>query len=316
MSKCLYFVIPCYNEEDCVGETNNRLMAKLKELYNQALIDEGSKIVYVNDGSSDRTWDTIYRLHTEERNVVVGINLSKNEGHQNALFAGLMYSKNYADMVISMDADLQDDIDVVNEMVENFYLGCDVVYGVRSERETDTFFKKITAETYYKIMNRIGGNLIYNHADYRLLSKRALESLADFTEVNLFLRGIIPMLGYKSGIVYYQRAKRFAGKSKYPFRKMLLFAIEGITSLTTRPIQFITKLGLFVFIVSVVMLLYSILEHVRGNTILGWTSVMTSIWAVGGLILLSIGIIGEYIGKIYLETKRRPRYIVEKIVDD
>lgn len=314
MDNKLYLVIPCYNEEEVLPETSARLRVKLNTLISAGKIDKNSRIVFVNDGSRDRTWDIIQVLH-EEDSLFSGINLSRNRGHQNALLAGLMTVKDHADAVISMDADLQDDINAIDEMVDKYLAGADVVYGVRNRRATDTFFKRVTAEGFYKVMNAMGANTVFNHADYRLLSKRALEGLAEYEEVNLFLRGIVPMIGYKSEIVYYERGERFAGESKYPLGKMLSFAIEGITSLSTKPIRLITGLGFFIFLVSIGMLIYSLIRHFMGATIVGWTTLMVSVWAIGGLILLSLGVVGEYIGKIYLETKARPRFIVEKFLN-
>ena len=268
----------------------------------------------MNDGSADRTWEIIRALH-EQDPLYSGINLSRNRGHQNALLAGLMTAKDYADMVISMDADLQDDIDAVDEMIEKYLQGIDIVYGVRSSRAKDTFFKKATAEGFYKIMNTMGANTVFNHADYRLMSRRSLEGLSEFQEVNLFLRGIVPMIGFSWDVVYYEGGERFAGESKYPLKKMLSFAIEGITSLSTKPIRMITGLGFFIFLVSIGMLIYSLVRHFTGATIVGWTTLMVSVWAIGGLILLSLGVVGEYIGKIYLETKARPRYLIEEFLN-
>lgn len=315
MRNKLYMVIPCYNEQEVLPETSKRLKEKLSTLVKAGKIDPESRIIFVNDGSKDRTWEIIRRLH-EEDPVFGGVNLSRNRGHQNALLAGLMIVKDYADMAISMDADLQDDINAIDEMVEKYLDGTDIVYGVRSSRERDTFFKKATAESFYKMMNAMGANTVFNHADYRLMSKRALEGLAEFQEVNLFLRGIVPMIGYSTDVVYYERGERFAGESKYPLGKMLSFAIEGITSLSTKPIRMITFLGFFIFLVSIGILIYSLVRHFMGATIVGWTTLMVSVWAIGGLILLSLGVVGEYIGKIYLETKARPRFIVEQFLND
>lgn len=315
MRNKLYMVIPCYNEQEVLSETSKRLKEKLSTLVKAGKIDPESRIIFVNDGSKDRTWEIIRRLH-EEDPVFGGVNLSRNRGHQNALLAGLMIVKDHADMAISMDADLQDDINAIDEMVEKYLDGTDIVYGVRSSRERDTFFKKATAESFYKMMNAMGANTVFNHADYRLMSKRALEGLAEFQEVNLFLRGIVPMIGYSTDVVYYERGERFAGESKYPLGKMLSFAIEGITSLSTKPIRMITFLGFFIFLVSIGILIYSLVRHFMGATIVGWTTLMVSVWAIGGLILLSLGVVGEYIGKIYLETKARPRFIVEQFLND
>ena len=315
MRNKLYMVIPCYNEQEVLPETSKRLKEKLSTLVKAGKIDPESRIIFVNDGSKDRTWEIIRRLH-EEDPVFGGVNLSRNRGHQNALLAGLMTVKDHADMAISMDADLQDDINAIDEMVEKYLNGTDIVYGVRSSRAKDTFFKKATAEGFYKLMNIMGVNTVFNHADYRLMSKRALEGLAEFREVNLFLRGIVPMIGYSTDVVYYERGERFAGESKYPLGKMLSFAIEGITSLSTKPIRMITFLGFFIFLVSIGILIYSLVRHFMGATIVGWTTLMVSVWAIGGLILLSLGVVGEYIGKIYLETKARPRFLIEEFLND
>ncbi len=315
MRNKLYMVIPCYNEQEVLPETSKRLKEKLSTLVKAGKIDPESRIIFVNDGSKDRTWEIIRRLH-EEDPVFGGVNLSRNRGHQNALLAGLMTVKDHADMAISMDADLQDDINAIDEMVEKYLNGTDIVYGVRSSRAKDTFFKKATAEGFYKLMNTMGVNTVFNHADYRLMSKRALEGLAEFREVNLFLRGIVPMIGFSTDVVYYERGERFAGESKYPLGKMLSFAIEGITSLSTKPIRMITFLGFFIFLVSIGILIYSLVRHFMGATIVGWTTLMVSVWAIGGLILLSLGVVGEYIGKIYLETKARPRFLIEEFLND
>ena len=306
MENILYIVVPCYHEEEVLPETGKRLTEKLAALIAQGNADEQSRILFVDDGSKDGTWDAICKLADNDSHVS-GIRLSRNRGHQNALLAGLMTARNFADMVISMDADLQDDIDACDEMIRKYQEGYDVVYGVRSARKTDTFFKRHTAQAFYRVMNWMGANTVYNHADYRLLSRRFLDSFAEYSEVNLFLRGMIPLVGYRSAVVYYERGDRFAGESKYPLSKMIAFAIEGITSLSTKPIQ---RLG--IFLISVGMLLYSLIRHFSGHTVVGWTSIVISVWAIGGLILLSLGVIGEYIGKIYLESKRRPRYIIER----
>ena len=315
MNNKLYMVIPCYNEEEVLPETSKRLREKINSLIEKGKIDKESRIVFVNDGSKDKTWEIIKTLH-EEDPVFSGINLTRNRGHQNALLAGLMTVMDYADMAISMDADLQDDVDAIDEMIDKYLDGIDIVYGVRSSRAKDTFFKKATAEGFYKIMNSMGANTVFNHADYRLMSKRALEGLSQFQEVNLLLRGIVPMIGYPTDVVYYERGERFAGESKYPLGKMLSFAIEGITSLSTKPIRMITFLGFFIFLVSIGILIYSLVRHFMGATIVGWTTLMVSVWGIGGLILLSLGVVGEYIGKIYLETKARPRFIVEQFLDE
>lgn len=315
MASTLYIVIPCYNEQEVLHETASRLQTKMETLISANKISPESRVMFVNDGSTDQTWPIICELH-EKNPLFSGVNLSRNRGHQNALLAGLMTAKDRADMVISMDADLQDDIDAVDAMVGKYYEGCDIVYGVRSSREKDTFFKRFTAEGFYRVMNSLDAQTVFNHADYRLMSKRALEGLAQFKEVNLFLRGIVPMIGYKSDVVTYERGERFAGESKYPLKKMLAFAMEGITSLSTKPIRFITLLGFGVFLISLLMLIYFIVRWAVGATVLGWASMICSVWAIGGLILLSVGVVGEYVGKIYLETKARPRFIIQEILDD
>lgn len=311
----IYIVVPCYNEEEVLPETTRQLMPLLEDLMVQGKISRKSRILYVNDGSKDGTWQIISRLY-QEYEMVSGVNLSRNRGHQNAVLAGLMYAKEYCDAAITMDADLQDDINAINEMVDKFREGMDVVYGVRSRRRTDTFFKKFTAEGFYRLMKWMGVDIIFNHADYRLMSRRVLHQLEDYREVNLFLRGIVPLIGYPSDQVYYERQERFAGESKYPLRKMLSFAFDGITSFSIKPIRFILSLGTLIFVISIAILIYSVIRHIIGATVLGWSSLMVSIWALGGLQLLAIGVIGEYIGKIYLETKGRPRFAVQDVLDD
>ncbi len=311
----LYLVIPCYNEEAVLPETARQLLNKMNSMFERGMISRESKIMFVNDGSKDKTWEIIEELHASNP-IYSGVKLSRNKGHQNALLAGLMTAKEKADMAISLDADLQDDVDVIDQMVEKYYEGNDIVYGVRSARKTDTFFKKFTAQGFYKLMQAMGVEIVYNHADYRLMSRRALEGLAQFKEVNLFLRGIVPLIGYKSDIVTYERHERFAGESKYPLKKMLAFATDGITSFSIKPIRLITTCGILIFAVSILMLLYFLVVHFTGRTVAGWTSMIISIWAIGGLQLLAIGIVGEYIGKIYLETKERPKYIIETVLND
>lgn len=311
----LYLVIPCYKEEEVLPETARRLQHKMQNLINSQTISSASKVVFVNDGSTDHTWEIIQQLH-KDNPLFEGINLSRNRGHQNALLAGLMTVKDHADVTISMDADLQDDIDAIDAMLDKYYDGCDIVYGVRSKRETDTWFKRTTAEGFYKVMEWLGAKVVFNHADYRLMSKRALEGLAEFKEVNLFLRGMVPMVGYPSDVVYYERHERFAGESKYPLKKMLSFAFEGITSLSTKPIKIIMTLGISIFIISLCMLVYFFIRFLTGNTVAGWASLAVSVWALGGIQLLAIGVIGEYIGKVYLETKERPRYIIEQYLHE
>lgn len=315
MAKILYLVIPCYNEEEVLADTAGKLDKKMKELMAEGLIDVKSRIIFVNDGSMDLTWKIIEDLHNKDT-LFGGINLTRNRGHQNALLAGLMTVKDDADIVISLDADLQDDINVFEEMLRKNNEGYDVVYGVRNDRKKDSFFKRYTAQMFYKLTNKLGGDLIYNHADFRLMSRRALEGLAQFEEVNLFLRGIVPLIGYPSTIVEYERKERLAGKSKYPLKKMMSFAIEGITSLSIKPMRFVTGMGIFVFLVSIAMMIYAFVSYFTGRVVAGWTSILISVWAIGGMVLLGLGIVGSYIGKIYLETKKRPRYIVEKYINE
>ncbi len=310
----LYMAIPCYNEEEVLHETAKRLEEKYKDLRKKGKISDESRVVFIDDGSKDKTWDIIEELH-EKNEMFSGIKLSRNRGHQNALLCGLMTVRELADAVISMDADLQDDINAIDNMIDKYLDGADVVYGVRSARTTDTFFKRFTAEGFYKFMKLMGADVVFNHADFRLMSRRALEGFSEFKEVNLFLRGIVPMVGYKSDIVTYERAERFAGESKYPLKKMLSFAFEGITSLSTKPIKLITNLGMLIFFISIIMVIYNIARYFMGDTVEGWASLAVSIWALGGIQLIGIGLIGEYVGKIYLESKGRPRYIVEKFIN-
>ena len=310
----LYVVVPCYNEEEVLPETSKRLYEKLRTLILDGKISQQSRVMFVNDGSKDKTWEIITSLHESNR-LFSGVNLARNRGHQNALLAGLMTAKERADMVISMDADLQDDINAMDKMIDEYIAGADIVYGVRSARTTDTRFKRWTAEGFYKLMKGLGVDVVFNHADYRLMSKRALEGLAEFKEVNLFLRGIVPQIGYKSATVEYERAERFAGESKYPFKKMLSFALEGITSFAVRPIRLIASLGIFITFVSVIIIIWAIVQKCIGSTEAGWTSLLASVWMIGGIQLFCIGIIGEYIGKIYMESKERPRYIIESVLD-
>ncbi len=311
----LYLVVPCYNEEEVLPETSKQLREKMESLIKSGEISGRSRIMFVNDGSKDKTWEMITALHNENK-LFQGVCLSRNRGHQNALLAGLMTAKEHCDITISLDADLQDDISAIDDMVKQYHNGYDIVYGVRNSRQTDTFFKKTTAEGYYKVMKAMGADIVFNHADYRLMSKRALEGLSEYGESNIFLRGIVPMISSNSTNVYYARKERMAGESKYPLKKMLAFAWEGITSLSTKPIRMITGLGAIVFLVSIAILIYSLVRYFMGETITGWTSTVMSVWAIGGLQLLAIGIIGEYIGKVYLETKQRPRCIISKYLGD
>ncbi len=305
----LYIVIPCYNEEEVLNKTKTELKKKMNTLIQNKKIDKQSKVIFVNDGSKDKTWDLIQQFYQEDK-LFGGINLSRNRGHQNALLAGLLTVKDDADIVISMDADLQDDIDAIDLMIEKRKEGADVVYGVRNSRKKDSFFKRTTAQGFYRVMKMLGVDVIYNHADYRLTSRRVLDSLKDYREVNLFLRGIFPLIGFKSDIVYYERKERFAGKSKYPLKKMLNFAWDGITSFSVKPIRLVLNVGVVILILSLLMILYSVIQKVLGNTVDGWTFIVCSLWLLGGIQMLSLGIIGEYIGKIYSETKARPRYLV------
>lgn len=312
----LYMVIPCYNEQEVLRETAKQLKAKYESLIGSSMISPLSRIVFVNDGSKDNTWNIIQELHTENPEFFSGINLAHNCGHQNAVLAGLMTVKDICDISITMDADLQDDINAVDEMVEKYYEGNHVVYGVRSERKTDTFFKKFTAETFYKFMKLMGADVVYNHADFRLMSKRVLQELSGFKEVNLFLRGMVPLIGFRSCSVYYERRERFAGESKYPLRKMLAFAVNGITSFSTKPLKFITALGFMTSVLSIGAFIWAFIAKFAGFAELGWSSTICSIWLIGGLQLFCLGIIGEYVGKIYAEVKQRPRFIVEDFLNE
>lgn len=309
--KTLYIVVPCYNEEEVLHETTKRLKEKLNKLIKNKKINKDSKVLYVNDGSKDNTWAIIEEINKNDK-MFTGISLSRNRGHQNALVAGLLTAKEHADIIISMDADLQDDINAIDEMIEKNYNGCDIVYGVRNKREKDSWFKRTTAEGFYKFMKIMGVDVVFNHADYRLTSKRVLDNFADYHEVNLFLRGIFPLIGFKSDIVYYERNERFAGVSKYPLKKMLNFAWDGITSFSVKPIRMVLNIGIIMFAISILMLIYALTVKLLGNTVSGWTFIICSIWMIAGVQMLSLGIIGEYIGKIYSETKARPRFVIEK----
>ncbi len=310
----LSIVVPCYNEELVLQETTARLSAVLDSLIEKQKISSDSFILYVNDGSRDKTWTLIMSLH-EGNPYVKGLNLAGNVGHQNALMAGLMVAKEYADILVSIDADLQDDVSVIEEMVDRYKEGYDIVYGVRSSRDSDTFFKKNTALAFYKLMSWLGVKSVYNHADYRLMSRRAVEQLENYKERNLFLRGIVPLIGYETTSVYYRRSERFAGESKYPLGKMFNFAIDGITSFSVRPLRLIATLGFLFLLCSLVAVVYTLYVYFKGDTVAGWASLMLSVWFLGSLILIAIGITGEYIGKIYLEVKERPRYNIEKFLN-
>ena len=306
----LYLVIPCYNEEAVLPETTKRLTEKMHTMIRAEQVDPESRILYVDDGSKDKTW-AIISEYAEAIPYVDGVKLAHNRGHQNALLAGLMTAMPLCDCAISMDADLQDDINVIDRFVEKYMEGCDVVYGVRNKRETDTFFKRTTAEGFYKFMKILGVDVVFNHADYRLMSRRALEGLSEYKEVNLFLRGIVPLIGFKSDYVYYDRTERFAGESKYPLKKMISFALDGITSFSVKPLKLISNLGILISVLSIFGLLYALISHLCGVTVAGWTAIVASIWLLGGLQMLCLGVVGGYIGKIYSEVKRRPRFLIE-----
>ena len=310
----LYLVIPCYNEEAVLPETVKQLTEKLRAMQADGLIGPASRMLLVDDGSKDKTWTLIERF-SAENTFVSGLKLAHNRGHQNALMAGLMTAKDKADCVISLDADLQDDVGVLDDFMVKFNEGCDVVYGVRNKRETDTFFKRTTALGFYRFMKALGVDVVYNHADYRLMSRRALEALSEYREVNLFLRGIVPLIGYRSDYVYYDRHERFAGESKYPLKKVISFALDGITSFSVKPLKMISSLGILVSLLSVIGLLYALVSHFCGFTVAGWTAIVSSIWLLGGIQLLCIGVVGGYIGKIYSEVKARPRYRIEALVE-
>ncbi len=311
----LYIVVPCYNESEVFPITAPQLTDLVKKMISDGKISEKSRILYVNDGSRDNTWELIEEEYKSNK-YVSGLKLAANVGHQNALLAGLIVAKDKCDITVSIDADLQDDIQAIIQMVDKYYEGCDIVYGVRSSRKTDSFFKRTTAQAFYKLMNSLGVKTIYNHADFRLMSSRAVEQLEKYEERNMFLRGIVPLIGYKTSCVYYERKERPAGESKYPLKKMLKFAFDGITSFSIKPITLITGLGIFIIIGSIIAAIYSLISYFNGNTTPGWTSLMLSIWFLGGVQLVSIGLIGQYIGKIYVESKRRPKYNAEILLDD
>ena len=315
MEPIVYFIIPCYNEEAVLPETTRRLTEKLNSMVSTGLINKESRVLYVDDGSKDKTWELISRFNRENP-WVEGVKLAHNRGHQNALLCGLMSAMPRCDAAISMDADLQDDIDALDQFVKKFQEGCDVVYGVRNKRDTDTWFKRTTAEGFYKVMNLLGVDVVFNHADYRLMSKRALAALSEYREVNLFLRGIVPLIGYRSDYVYYDRHERFAGESKYPLKKMLSFALDGITSFSVKPLKLISNLGVLISILSIFGLLYALISYFLGVTVSGWTAIVCSIWLLGGLQMLCLGVVGGYIGKIYSEVKARPRYRVEEYLEN
>ena len=310
----LYIVVPCYNEQEVLPETHRRLAQKLQALAGQGQISSQSKMLFVDDGSSDATWSMIEEL-TKTDPCVVGAKLSRNRGHQNALLAGLSLAVQHCDMAVSVDADLQDDLDAIDAMVEKYHCGAQIVYGVRSDRTTDSLFKRTTAQGFYKIMNLMGAKSVYNHADFRLMSKKALDALEGYKEQHLFLRGLVPLIGFKSDCVYYERSERKAGESKYPLKKMLKFAFNGITSFSSKPLSLITTMGAIIVVLSIAALIYTLVSYFMGNAEPGWASLILSIWFLGGVQLLSIGLVGQYVGKIFEETKQRPRYNIETYLD-
>lgn len=310
-SPVLTIVVPCYNEEKALPKTGEALLASISSLVEKGKVSPKSKILFVDDGSKDLTWEIIEQLNQTEK-IFNGIKLARNSGHQNALLAGMLSAKEVSDCVISIDADLQDDLSVIDKFIDEYLSGSEIVYGVRNERRTDSIFKRVSAHLFYKFMSLMGVQIVYNHADYRLVSKRALGRLEEFKENNLFLRGIFPIIGFKSSVVEYSRLPRVAGESKYPLKKMLSFALEGITSFSVKPLRVITFLGFLIFFISLLASVWAIIEYFTNHTIRGWVSIVLPIYLIGGIQLLSLGIIGEYIGKVYKETKKRPRYIVEQ----
>jgi glycosyltransferase involved in cell wall biosynthesis len=309
----IYFVVPCYNEEAVLAETVKRLSEQLDSLIFGGQISDSSRMLFVDDGSRDRTWELISTFNTENK-LVCGLKLSRNCGHQNALLAGLLTARDFADAIISLDADLQDDISVIPQFVDKWKGGCDIVYGVRKSRSTDTRFKRTTAQSFYRLMKMMGVDVVSDHADYRLMSRRAVEALSQLKEVNLFLRGMMPLIGFKTANVYYERHERFAGESKYPLKKMIAFALDGITSFSVTPLRIISSLGLAVSAVSVIALIYALISKLTGNAQAGWSTIIGSIWLIGGINMLCLGICGEYIGKIYKEVKARPHYFIETTI--
>ncbi len=312
----LAIVVPCYNEEPMLKLSSEALRGVLDDLINKQKISEDSFVLFVNDGSKDKTWDLIEEEHALYPSMIKGVKLAGNVGHQFALTAGLLTAKDMSDVTISIDADLQDDVSVIEEMIDKFHEGKDIVYGVRKKRKTDTFFKRTTAQAFYKFMKLMGAKTVYNHADFRLMSKRAVEQYSKYEESNLFIRGIVPLIGYETDSVYYDRKERVAGESKYPLKKMIALAFNGISSLSVKPITMITGLGMIIMLLSICAAIYALVSYTNGNTVPGWTSLILSIWFIGGVQLLCIGLIGQYIGKIYLEVKHRTRYNIEKILSD
>ena len=310
----LAIVVPCYNEEEVLKIASQALREVLEDLVRKEKISKDSFILFVNDGSKDRTWELIEEEHAAFPAQVFGVKLAGNVGHQFALTAGLLTAKDMSDVTVSIDADLQDDVTVIEEMIDKFHAGCDIVYGVRKERKTDTFFKRTTAQGFYKLMELMGVKTVYNHADFRLMSKRAVEQFSKYKETNLFLRGMVPLIGYQTDCVYYDRKERVAGESKYPLKKMLALAFNGISSFSVKPISLILSLGLFIIFISILAAIYALISYFTGHVVAGWTSLILSIWFLGGLQLLAIGLVGQYIGKIYIEVKERPRYNIEKVL--
>lgn len=310
----LAIVVPCYNEEEVLKIASEALRGVLDDLVQKGKISEDSFILFVNDGSRDRTWELIEEEHAAHPVQVCGVKLAANVGHQFALTAGLITAKDMCDVTISIDADLQDDVNVIEEMIDKYHGGCDIVYGVRKERKTDTFFKRTTAQAFYKLMSLMGVKTVYNHADFRLMSRRAVEEFSRYKETNLFLRGMMPLIGYQADSVYYDRKERVAGESKYPLKKMLALAFNGISSFSVKPISLILGMGLFILFVSFIALIYALVSYFTGHVVPGWTSLILSIWFLGGLQLLAIGLVGQYIGKVYIEVKQRPRYNIEKVL--
>lgn len=310
----LAIVVPCYNEEEVLKIASQALRGVLEDLVSKGKVAEDSFVLFVNDGSRDRTWELIEEEHAAYPHRVCGVKLAGNVGHQFALTAGLITAKDISDVTISIDADLQDDVAVIEEMIDKFHAGCDIVYGVRRERKSDTFFKRVTAQGFYKVMNLMGVKTVYNHADFRLMSKRAVEQFSKYKETNLFLRGMVPLIGYQTDKVYYDRKERVAGESKYPLKKMLALAFNGISSFSVKPISLILGIGFFIILMSLLAAVYALISYFTGHVVPGWTSLILSIWFLGGLQLLAIGLVGQYIGKIYIEVKQRPRYNIEKLL--
>lgn len=314
MSKVLILVMPCYNEEEVLEETARQAQVKLRELMGQGRISKDSRILFVDDGSRDRTWALITSLYEQPDSLVCGLKLAHNRGHQKALYAGLMAAREMGEASVSMDADLQDDLSVLDGFLDAWEDGCEIVYGVRKSRETDTFFKRSTALAFYRLMRGMGADIVENHADCRLMTRKAMDALAGYREVNLFLRGIVPDIGYKTAIAYYDRNPRFAGESKYPLKKMLMFAWDGITSFSVKPLKLISQTGFLMFFVSIAALIYALASKIQGSAVSGWTALIGSVWLIGGAVMISLGILGEYLGKLYQEVKDRPRYLEEVLL--